>query len=145
MNQLGDTLREYRPSQNEQFTQRVQFLIAVRTGDLSTARRLLQADPSFVRATLPREQWGEPEMVSPPSRWSSTIRRCTLRRPTAISTWPGCSWRTAQLSTMPRRARPQPASRNAPRSGTDTGTPGRRDGSLAFAEFSTVWAELTHG
>jgi Ankyrin repeats (many copies) len=65
MNQLGDSLREHRPSQNEQFTQRVQFLIAVRTGDLSTVRRLLQADPSFVRATLPREQWGEPEMGQP--------------------------------------------------------------------------------
>ena len=65
MSQLGDTLREHRPSQNEQFTQRVQFLIAVRTGDLSTVRRLLQADPSFVRATLPREEWGEPEMGQP--------------------------------------------------------------------------------
>ncbi len=65
MNQLGDTLREHRPSQNEHFTQRVQFLIAVRTGDLSTVRRLLQADPSLVRATLPREEWGEPEMGQP--------------------------------------------------------------------------------
>src|SRR5260221_5341765 len=65
MNQFGDTLREHRPSQNEHFTQRVQFLIAVRTGDLSTVRRLLQGDPSFIRATLPREEWGEPEMGQP--------------------------------------------------------------------------------
>jgi RNA polymerase sigma factor (sigma-70 family) len=65
MNQFGDSLREHRPSQNEHFTQRVQFMIAVRTGDISTARRLLQADPSFVRATLPREAWGEPEMGQP--------------------------------------------------------------------------------
>jgi RNA polymerase sigma factor (sigma-70 family) len=65
MSQLGDRLREHRPSQNEHFTRRVQFLIAVRTGDLSTVRRLLQVDPSFVRATLPREAWGEPEMGQP--------------------------------------------------------------------------------
>ncbi len=65
VNQIGDSLREHRPSQNEHFTQRVQFLIAVRTGDLITVRRLLQSDPSFVRATLPREQWGEPEMGQP--------------------------------------------------------------------------------
>jgi RNA polymerase sigma factor (sigma-70 family) len=65
MSQFGDSLREHRPSQNEHFTQRVQFLIAVRTGDISTVRRLLQADPSFVRATLPREAWGEPEMGQP--------------------------------------------------------------------------------
>src|SRR5437899_10779594 len=57
VNQIGDNLREHRPSQNEHFTQGEQFLIAVRTGDLSTVRRLLQADPSFVRATLPRAQW----------------------------------------------------------------------------------------
>src|SRR5204863_7297258 len=34
MSQLGDHLREHRPSQDDRFARRGQFLVAVRTGDV---------------------------------------------------------------------------------------------------------------
>ena len=38
VNQISDSLRGHRPSENQHFTHRVQFLIAVRTGDVSSVR-----------------------------------------------------------------------------------------------------------
>jgi len=64
MSQLGDNLRE-RPSQHERFTRLVQFLIAVRTGDLAAVVHHLQADASLVNASLVREDWGRAEMGQP--------------------------------------------------------------------------------
>jgi F-type H+-transporting ATPase subunit beta len=65
MNQLGDHLREFRPSQDERFARRVQFLVAVRTGDLARVERELAADPSLLEATLSGEDWGRAEMGQP--------------------------------------------------------------------------------
>jgi len=75
MNQLGDTLRENRPSQNEHFTQRVQFLIAVRTGDLSTVRCgvALKRDPGFSLKRDPARTGSGHGL----SRWSGgQVSRC---------------------------------------------------------------------
>jgi hypothetical protein len=65
MSQLGDHLREQRPSQDERFMRRVQFLIAVRTGDLAVIQRQLEADPALVHVTLTGEEWGRAEMDQP--------------------------------------------------------------------------------
>jgi ankyrin repeat protein len=65
MSQLGDHLREQRPSQDERFMRRVQFLIAVRTGDLAVIQRQLETDPALVHVTLTREEWGRAEMGQP--------------------------------------------------------------------------------
>jgi RNA polymerase sigma factor (sigma-70 family) len=65
MNQLGDHLREFRPSQDERFARRVQFLVAVRTGDPDRVERELAADPSLLEAALSGEDWGRAEMGQP--------------------------------------------------------------------------------
>jgi RNA polymerase sigma factor (sigma-70 family) len=65
MNQLGDQLREWRPSQDERFAQRVRFLVAVRTGDVASVERQLASDPSLLEATLSGEDWGRAEMGQP--------------------------------------------------------------------------------
>ena len=65
MNQFGEHLREFRPSQDDQFAARVNFLIAVRTGDMARVERQLASDPSLLEAKLSGEDWGRAEMGGP--------------------------------------------------------------------------------
>ena len=65
MNQLGDQLRDWRPSQDERFAQRVRFLVAVRTGDIGEVERQLAIDLSLLEATLSGDDWGRAEMGKP--------------------------------------------------------------------------------
>ena len=65
MNQLGDHLRAFRPSQDERFARGVQFLVAVRTGHLARVERELEANPSLLEATLSDVDWGRAEMGQP--------------------------------------------------------------------------------
>ncbi len=56
---LSDMKEEYferRPSQGEEFSNRVRFFIAVRTGDMDAVLRLLDNDPTLVSE---QERWGE--------------------------------------------------------------------------------------
>ncbi len=65
MGQFGDYLREFRPSQDDEFAQRVNFLIAVRTGDVVRVERQLASDPGLLEVTLSLEDWGRAEMGQP--------------------------------------------------------------------------------
>jgi RNA polymerase sigma-70 factor, ECF subfamily len=58
-------LREYRPSQDDEFAQGVNFLIAVRSGDMQRAERQLAKDPGLFEVTLSGEDWGRAEMGHP--------------------------------------------------------------------------------
>ena len=48
MTQLGDHLRDLRPSKDERFARTVQFLVAVRTGNAVQVERELAADSSLL-------------------------------------------------------------------------------------------------
>jgi F-type H+-transporting ATPase subunit beta len=65
MAQFGEYLREFRPSQDDEFAQRVNFLIAVRSGDVDRVERQLARDPRLLEATLSGEDWGRAEMGHP--------------------------------------------------------------------------------
>ena len=65
MSQLGDHLRDLRPSKDERFARTVQFLVAVRTGNAAQVERELAADPSLLEVTLSGEDWGRAEMGQP--------------------------------------------------------------------------------
>ena len=65
MGQFGEYLREFRPSQDDEFAQRVNFLIAVRTGDVAHVERQLSRDPALLEITLSGDDWGRAEMGQP--------------------------------------------------------------------------------
>jgi RNA polymerase sigma factor (sigma-70 family) len=65
MARFSEHLREFCPSQDDRFTQRVNFLIAVRTGELARVERQLASDPSLLEVTLSGEDWGRAEMGQP--------------------------------------------------------------------------------
>ena len=65
MSQLGDHLRDLRPSRDERFARTVQFLVAVRTGNAALVEQELAADPSLLEVTLAGEDWGRAEMGQP--------------------------------------------------------------------------------
>jgi F-type H+-transporting ATPase subunit beta len=65
MGQFEDFLREFRPSQDDEFAQRVNFLIAVRTGDVARVEQELSSNPALLEATLSGEDWGRAEMGHP--------------------------------------------------------------------------------
>jgi F-type H+/Na+-transporting ATPase subunit beta len=65
MGQFGEYVREFRPSQDDEFAQRVNFLIAVRTGDVARVEQQLSNNPALLEATLSGEDWGRAEMGQP--------------------------------------------------------------------------------
>lgn len=65
MGQFGEYLREFRPSQDDEFAQRVNFLIAVRSGDVERVERQLARHPGLLEVTLSGEDWGRAEMGHP--------------------------------------------------------------------------------
>jgi RNA polymerase sigma factor (sigma-70 family) len=65
MSEFGEQVRELRPSRDAQFAHRVEFLIAVRSGDTARVERQLAADPSLLEVTLAFEDWGRAEMGQP--------------------------------------------------------------------------------
>jgi len=65
MGQFGEYLREFRPSQDDEFAQRVNFLIAVRSGDIQRVRRQLASHPALLEITLSGADWGRAEMGLP--------------------------------------------------------------------------------
>lgn len=65
MNQLGEYLRELRPSQDDDFAQRVNFLIAVRNGDTRRVEQQLVTHPALLEVTLSGEDWSRAEMGHP--------------------------------------------------------------------------------
>ena len=60
MAEVGDVLRAQRPSQDQRFTRKVRFLVAVRAGDLAVTQALLAEDPGLVQATSPRTSGARP-------------------------------------------------------------------------------------
>jgi hypothetical protein len=65
MAQFGEYLHEFRPSHDDEFARRVNFLIAVRTGDVARVERQVSSDPALLEITLSGEDWGRAEMGHP--------------------------------------------------------------------------------
>ena len=65
MSQFGEYLRELRPSQDDEFAQRVNFLIAVRSGDTRRVEQQLATHPGLLEVALSGEDWGRAEMGHP--------------------------------------------------------------------------------
>jgi hypothetical protein len=65
MGQFGEYLREFRPSQDDEFAQRVNFLIAVRSGDVARVERMLAGNAALLEVTLSGEDWGRAEIGHP--------------------------------------------------------------------------------
>jgi RNA polymerase sigma factor (sigma-70 family) len=65
MAEFSEHVREFCPSQDDRFAQRVSFLIAVRTGEVARVERQLASDPSLLEVTLSGEDWGRAEMGQP--------------------------------------------------------------------------------
>jgi len=75
-------VQKKRPSQNDDFERRVQFFIAIRTGDLATVEKLIAEETGLLTATTEREV--APEMFWPreitPIFWAAQMGEVELMR-----------------------------------------------------------------
>lgn len=86
LDMVDDALYEQRPSHDDRFSNTVQFLLAVRIGDLAKVKELLARDPALVNA---REDWNYPELKEYPySMWSRSytpLHRAAKNGHTAVA------------------------------------------------------------
>ncbi len=72
---MRDTLDEHRPSHDDHFVRKVQFLIAVSAGDADRTKRLLEQETTLAQQPLTSEDWRHAEAghrQSLPMRWGYT-------------------------------------------------------------------------
>lgn len=59
---MRETLQARSPSRDDRFARKVQFLVAVCTGDVRRVQQLLQQDPSLLGATLAKQEWSRADV-----------------------------------------------------------------------------------